>query len=61
MAEGNKGGNTGLALLVGGLVVVVIVIAWFLFAGGNVPNDTQDVNIDVSVPDAPSVPAPSGN
>lgn len=57
MAEDGKGsGNSGLAFIVGGLVVVVIVIAWFLFAGGGMPGGERDVDVDVSLPEAPAAP-----
>lgn len=43
MAE-NNGGGKGLYLIVGGLVVAVAVMAFFLFAPSNEP----DVSIDFS-------------
>ena len=58
MAEDGKGGgNAGLAFIVGGLVIVAIIIAWFLFAGGGMPTGEKDVDIDVSMPEAPAAPA----
>ena len=61
MAENTSsgGGNAGLAFIVGGLVVVVAVIAFFLFARGGTPA-SKDIDVDVNLPkvEAPSVPAP---
>ena len=61
MAENTNsggGGNAGLAFIVGGLLVVVAVIAWFVFGRGGGMGETQDVNVDVSLPEvsAPAVP-----
>ncbi len=59
MAENTSGGggNAGLAFIVGGLLVVVAVLAWFMFGRGGM-DDTKDVNVDVSLPEvsAPAVP-----
>lgn len=60
MAEQGSGGggNAGLAFIVGGLVVVIAVIAWFVFAGGGAMEaPTKDVNVDVNLPEAPAAPA----
>ncbi len=55
--EGRGGGNAGLAFIVGGLVVVVIIIGWFLFAGGGpVEAPAGEVDVDVSLPEAPAAP-----
>lgn len=64
MAENTSGGgNAGLAFIVGGLLVVVAVIAWFVFAGGGMANKSKDINVDVNLPkvEAPSMPAPKAN
>lgn len=62
MAEGGKGGgNAGLAFIVGGLLVVVAVMAWFLFSGGAMtptPQD-RDVDINVELPELPQVEPPA--
>lgn len=60
MATENSGGATPLlAFLVGGLIVVVAVIAYFMYTGGQTPAKQIDVNI--KAPSAPSAPAaPSG-
>jgi hypothetical protein len=61
------GGATFLAFLVGGLVIVVALIAVFAFSGGRMPTaPSNDLNvnikapkIDVPAPQMPSVPAPT--
>jgi len=61
MAENTSsgGGNAGLAFIVGGLLVVVAVIAFFVFSGG-MPGQSKDIDVDVNLPrvEAPSVPTP---
>ncbi|KPF79271.1 hypothetical protein IP78_09485 [Brevundimonas sp. AAP58] len=60
MAENTNsgGGNAGLAFIVGGLLVVVAIIAWFVFAGGGMTPETKEVSVDVDLPEvaAPAVP-----
>jgi len=46
--------STGLAFIVGGLVVAVLLIGYFLLSGDMA--DTRDVDVEVTVP-APAVPA----
>lgn len=55
------GGNAGLAFIVGGVVVVLAIVAYFVFARGGAP-DTKDVNVDVNLPEvsAPAVPGTGG-
>jgi len=48
--------STGLAFIVGGLVVAVLLIGYFLLSGNT--TSTRDVDVDVTVP-APAVPAES--
>ena len=62
MAENTSGGggNAGLAFIVGGLLVVVAIIAWFVFGRGGVGGETKDVNVDVNLPEV-SAPATPGN
>lgn len=59
MAENTNGGggNAGLAFIVGGLLVVVAVLAWFMFGRGGM-DQTKDVNVDVNLPEvsAPAIP-----
>lgn len=64
MAEQSNtgGGNSGLAFIVGGVVVALLVIAWFVFARGGV-SPTKKVEVNVKLPEvsAPAVPAPQTN
>ncbi|MFC0632777.1 hypothetical protein [Brevundimonas balnearis] len=61
MAEDTRsgGGNAGIAFIVGGLVVVVAIIAWFMFANGGAPTAPDQVDVDVSLPEV-SAPSTSG-
>ncbi|MDQ8030140.1 MAG: hypothetical protein REJ23_15545 [Brevundimonas sp.] len=65
MAEGTSnsggGGNAGLAFIVGALVMVVVVIAFFLFSGGLPGTQKKEVNVDVNLPEVSAPAAPSGN
>lgn len=56
-ANSSGGGNAGLAFVVGGLLVVVAVIAWFVFARGGM-EQTKKVDVDVNLPkvEAPKLP-----
>ena len=59
--SGNSGGgNAGLAFIVGGIVVVLAIVAYFVFTGAS--PEPKQVDVDVSLPEvsAPSVPAPAG-
>lgn len=55
------GGNAGLAFIVGAVVVVLAVVAYFVFARGGAP-DTRSVDVNVDVPEisAPAVPGTGG-
>ena len=57
MAENtNSGsGNTGLAFIVGAVVVVLAIVAYFVFANGGMGGDAKQVDVDVNLP---SVEAP---
>ena len=67
MAEGSQSGGGSatpwLAFLIGGLIVVVAVIGYFMYTGASPsPSVPETVNVDVSapkLPDAPAVPTPS--
>ena len=56
------GGNAGMAFIVGAVVVVLAIVAYFVFAGGGL-NQTKKVDVNVKLPEvsAPAVPAPSTN
>tara|TARA_R110002051_G_scaffold290950_1_gene354775 strand:+ start:292 stop:555 length:264 start_codon:yes stop_codon:yes gene_type:complete len=58
--SGGGGGNAGLAFIVGGIVVVLAIVAYFVFSGAS--PEPKQVDVDVSLPEvsAPSVPAPAG-
>jgi hypothetical protein len=52
------GGNSGIAFIVGGLVVVLAIVAYFVFARGGIAPEGKDINVDVNLPEvsAPAVP-----
>jgi ABC-type transporter Mla subunit MlaD len=55
------GNNTGLAFIVGAVVVVLAVVAYFVFARGGAPETKQvDVNVDMPEVSAPAVPGTGG-
>jgi hypothetical protein len=54
MADNTEGGGTnGLYFLVGGLVVVVGIIA-FVFFGGEMPGSSDKTSITIEAPAAPA-------
>ena len=55
------GGNSALAFIVGGLVVVVAIIAFLVYSGGFTQKKSVDVNISASAPKLPDAPKPPGN
>lgn len=57
---GGGSGNTGLAFIVGAVVVVLAVIAYFVFARGGGAPEQVDVNVDVPEVSAPAVPGTGG-
>jgi len=63
MAEGtsSSGGNGGLAFIVGGLVVIVAIIAFVVYSGGFSQKKSVDVNISASAPQLPDAPKLPGN
>jgi hypothetical protein len=63
MAENTNsgGGNAGLAFIVGGVVVVLAIIAYFVFAGGGMTPETKEVNVDVDLPEVAAPAVPGGN
>jgi len=64
MAEGTSnsgGGNSGLAFIVGGLVVIVAIIAFVVYSGGFSQKKSIDVNVSATAPQLPDAPKPPGN
>lgn len=59
--SGGNGGGMGMAFILGAVVVVLAIVAWFVFGRGVAP-ETKDVNVDISLPEvsAPAVPG-TGN
>jgi hypothetical protein len=60
MAEQSSSGNATpwLAFIVGGLLVVVAIVAFMMYSGNSpVPSKSVDVNIEApKMPDAPKLP-----
>jgi len=56
--ETNTGGGsgTGMAFILGALVVVVAVIAYFVFTGGVTQKKKVDINVSAPRVEAPKVP-----
>lgn len=59
---GGGSGNTGLAFIVGAVVVVLAIVAWFVFARGGAGPETKQIDVDVDLPaiSAPAAPATGG-
>ena len=59
MADGSSSGGSGgfMAFIVGGLVVVVAVLGFFMFTGGHMPGASATKNLNVSV-SSPNLPKP---
>lgn len=55
MADGNGGGNSALALVLGILLAVVVIGGLFLYSGGHLggPSTTHTVNLNVKAPAKP--------
>jgi len=54
------GGNTGMAFIIGAVVVVLAIVAYFVFVRGATP-EAKSVDVDINVPEvsAPSIPSPA--
>lgn len=50
MAENKSGGSTGIALIVGGLVVAVAILGYLFFGGDLGGGGDKDVNIKLEAP-----------
>ncbi|HYD43764.1 MAG TPA: hypothetical protein VEA79_00715 [Phenylobacterium sp.] len=64
MAQSDTGGGNSatpwLAFLIGGLIVIVAVIGYFMYTGNSPsPSVPETVNVDVSAPKLPDAPAPA--
>lgn len=55
--QSSDGAVPRLAFLVGGLLVVVAVVAWLVWSGANVPN--RPVEVDVKLPSPAQLPQPA--
>ena len=55
------GGNAGMAFIIGAVVVVLAIVAYFVFARGGMGGETKDVNVDVDLPSVSAPAAPGGN
>lgn len=57
----NGGSNTGLAFIVGGIVVLLAIVAWVVFSGGGGAPETKEVDVDINLPEmnAPALPGPA--
>ncbi|WP_125257146.1 hypothetical protein [Brevundimonas fluminis] len=60
--NGGGGGNTGMAFIVGAIVVVLAIVAYFVFARGGMGGaETKEVNVDVDLPEVSAPAVPGGN
>ena len=55
------GGNAGLAFIVGGIVVVLAIVAYFVFARGGMAPESKDIDVDINVPEVSAPAVPGGN
>lgn len=53
--------STGLAFIIGGLVVAVLLIGYFLLSGDGATTRDVDVDVNVPAPAVPVEPAPPAN
>ncbi|MDO9587604.1 MAG: hypothetical protein Q8R45_12185 [Brevundimonas sp.] len=64
MSDSNNnsgGGNTGLAFIIGGVVVVLAIVAYFVFVRGGMAPESKDIEVDINVPEVSAPAVPSGN
>jgi len=58
-STGDRGGAGWIGFLVGGLLVVLVIIAIVVFSNGGLDRATDTkVDLDVDLPAAPALPAP---
>lgn len=58
----NSGGNTGMAFIIGAVVVVLAIVAYFVFARGGMGGaETKNVDVDVDLPAVSAPAVPGGN
>lgn len=58
----NSGGNTGMAFIIGAVVVVLAIVAYFVFARGGMGGaETKKVDVDVNLPSVSAPAVPGGN
>ena len=55
------GGNAGLAFIVGGIVVVLAIVAYFVFARGGMVPESKDIDVDVNLPEVSALAVPTVN
>lgn len=62
MAENSNsgGGNAGLAFIVGAVVVVLAIVAYFVFARGGA-TENKDISVDVNLPEVSAPALPTAN
>ncbi len=58
--ETGSGSNSWLAFLVGGLLVGLLVLGYFVYTGNaTAPANAPDINLRIETPNLPQVPAPA--
>lgn len=57
--ESGSGATPWLAFLVGGLLVIVAIIAFVMYSGGGAPAPTKSVDVNIKAPEisAPALPS----
>jgi hypothetical protein len=57
--ETGSGSNTWLAFLVGGLLVGLLVLGYFVYSGNApAPDNTREFNLKIETPNLPPTPMP---
>lgn len=57
--EAGSGSNSWLAFLVGGLLVGLLVLGYFVYTGNSAPDNSRDFNLRIETPNLPQPPAPA--